>query len=184
MGAGYSIGLRGHLRDAAPKYEIIDIISEFARQGYLRRFVEVIDNEVYFFDGMVEPVAQKCSDDAIRTKIINFYHCAPSGSMPYSDISTLVGVCCGDTLGGLTEKVKADFGRFGPNRVPFEYSRQRELGDIYPALWELRDAVRSKKSSYSPEDIEALTHPYEVLKAVTGFYKETGYMFLVVIGDW
>jgi hypothetical protein len=184
MGAGYAIGLRDHISSDMPKYEVIDIISEFAQQGYLRRFVEVIDQEVYFFDGAAEPVAQKCNDEALRAQIMSFYRHAPSGSMPYSDISMLIGVCGGDTLGGLTDKVKTDFGRFGPNRVPFEYGRQRELADIYPALWDVRDAVRSKKSTYSAEDKEMLDHPYTVLKAVTGFYKETGCMFLVVIGDW
>ncbi len=186
MGAGYGIGLLSSLEYDVTKRKAMKIIKTFTQQGYVERFVEVIHGEVYFFDYEHPQIMTKCRNLQQRELILNFYHQNTfGGSMPYSELSRLVGHCDGDTLCEFSLKAHEDPSPYRV-KVNFDTDRCRSLGEIHRSYYILRRYLEDRKEQIENREVyyDSFCHFYEYLERVFLFYQKTGHLFLLCIGDW
>jgi hypothetical protein len=116
MGVSYGLGLATKLPKAYTTQKRIAAMRTFAKRSPYRRFVEVIEGEVYFFEALNSRVAtvEKCEDATMIQEILDFYKQNEyGGEMSYDDCVALMSVCSGDTFGNWRRRTDVE-------QIPFK----------------------------------------------------------------
>jgi hypothetical protein len=172
MGVNYGLGLASTLPNGYTAQKRIAALRTFAKRSPYRRFVEVIEGEVYFFEALNTRVAtvERCEDTTIIQEILDFYtQNSDGGEMSYTDCVALVTVCSGDTFGNWRRRTDV-------NQIPF-----KSEGGYRHITNNWLTTMRLETIEPDTEWSESFTYFRNYLKSVMAFCDGRTYHFLVGI---
>ncbi|MEO0043440.1 MAG: hypothetical protein RL329_2888 [Bacteroidota bacterium] len=172
MGVSYGLGLASTLPNAYTVEKRIAALRTFAKRSPYRRFVEVIEGDVYFFEALNTRVAtvEKCEVATIIQEILDFYtQNGNGGEMSYNDCVALVTVCSGDTFGNWRRRTDV-------NQIPF-----KSEGGYRSITNNWLTSMRLESLEPDTEWYESLNDFCNYLKSVMAFCDGRNYHFLVGI---